>query len=437
MQNINNFENAFGKADVDFQNNVYRTLNRLSADEVRYSLRKPRLRLVAIAAIVCVLIFGSAAALAVTGVIDFGSFYQSIFSNPEAEPYVSTTDMIKLIGSSDDLEIEPIAGFIDGEKLYIQMKITSMNDKSIPEQLYIIDGDYIVNVGDVTISHLDEKTALITFMSHIKSKDREGTTIYLMFNAISSEPISVENRPDNIPTDPPPVPVDNNDVGQDIKYSDAITFFGNWEIAVSANSILFLRYIDAHIFGLSSSVRIGATSFEIQLFSNDDNPFNPDSEYNNIENTGLPLDLTDIEDGEVFITLDDGTVIIGILQGVTFDNYIASFWYSTEFINPVNVISINFYSEIIPVHKDLIPAIGIDGTHGYVYEHMLHYGPFPRVNNPEEAMEYMEWLTKHQGEMMQAGKTFIWTIPLFAEDGVTIIGEFGVGGGSWWIEYRE
>ena len=352
MQNINNFENAFGRADVDFQNNVYRILNELNVDEDKYFMRKPKLRIVAIAAIVCVLIFGSAAALAVTGVIDFGYFYNSIFSNPEAELYVSTDDMISIVGSSTDLEIEPIAGFIDGEKLYVQLKLTSLNDVSIPERLYVIDGSYIVNVGDVTISHIDEKTAMITFMSHIRPTDNEGKNIHLKFNAISSEPISVENRSDNIPTDPPPVPTDENEVVYAIEYYDAVTFLGDWEITVSANSVLFSRYIECNVFGLSTQVRISATSFEIKLFSNDDSPFNPESSYENKNDTGLPFELPEGETGGVSLTLDDGSIIEGIFQGMIFDAKIASYWYSTQFVNPVNVVSINFYGEVIDVRID-------------------------------------------------------------------------------------
>jgi hypothetical protein len=78
---------------------------------------------------------------------------------------------------------------------------------------------------------------------------------------------------------------------------------------------------------------------------------------------------------------------------------------------------------------DLIPAMGIDGTEGYINSSYSGHGPFPQPNNPEEAEVYMQWLHERQEEIKVTGEKYIWTIPLYASDGVTVIGEYGISPG--------
>jgi len=71
---------------------------------------------------------------------------------------------------------------------------------------------------------------------------------------------------------------------------------------------------------------------------------------------------------------------------------------------------------------DLIRAMGDDGIIGYVYAIDLR-GPIP--NTPEEALAIMQM----QGTKLRS-------IPLYASDGQTVLGEFFVGGGER-TEYYE
>jgi hypothetical protein len=64
---------------------------------------------------------------------------------------------------------------------------------------------------------------------------------------------------------------------------------------------------------------------------------------------------------------------------------------------------------------DLISAIATNGKLGYVYSKDLQG---PEINNPEEALEYMESVK---------GTTLI--VPVYESDGETVIGEFEAG--SW------
>ena len=83
----------------------------------------------------------------------------------------------------------------------------------------------------------------------------------------------------------------------------------------------------------------------------------------------------------------------------------------------------NPYSTDPQDEPDLIAAIGIDGTEGYVYRVDLD-GNQP--SNPEEAIEYMEEMEKAYAEAREAGEEFSRYIPLYASDGTTVIGEFGI-----------
>lgn len=65
---------------------------------------------------------------------------------------------------------------------------------------------------------------------------------------------------------------------------------------------------------------------------------------------------------------------------------------------------------------DLIMAVGIDGTEGYIKKGDLP--PMPK--SPEEAL-------KQKADMKAKGS---YTIPLYKLDGKTVIGEFPIGGGT-------
>lgn len=71
----------------------------------------------------------------------------------------------------------------------------------------------------------------------------------------------------------------------------------------------------------------------------------------------------------------------------------------------------------------LIAAIGIDGSKGYIYKADLDKD---MPETPEEAQKYMEMLNSRIEEIAKTGEKYVWTIPLYAEDGETVIGEYGI-----------
>jgi hypothetical protein len=299
-----------------------------------------------IAAVITVLAALCGTALAAAGIIDFGKFYNSIFSNPDASPYVSTNDMISISGGGDDLLIEPIAGFIAGEgNLYIQLKLTALNDIPLPETLYILNGNHVINLGDVVISKVDERTAIISFRTHDGRRDSESEMISLKFDAVSSVPMRIDNNGE--PDSAPIVSICESD-----SLENAITYSGQWEVLVSSNSIIETRYVDGNFEEREARVRIEATVVEIQVFGNEYAPFLVDSSGS--------INYRFDSKGTIRITLVDGRVIENSMveseagagsnndavdEHGNRDYGMASYWCSIEFINPADVIGIELFGE--------------------------------------------------------------------------------------------
>lgn len=80
-------------------------------------------------------------------------------------------------------------------------------------------------------------------------------------------------------------------------------------------------------------------------------------------------------------------------------------------------------SPTVQEFPQLIAAIGIDGTEGYVYADDLH-GDQP--NNEKEAIEYMNQLNAEIEKANKSQSEYLRFIPLYSEDGKTIIGQFGI-----------
>lgn len=71
----------------------------------------------------------------------------------------------------------------------------------------------------------------------------------------------------------------------------------------------------------------------------------------------------------------------------------------------------------------LIAAIGVDGTNGYVKHDDLNKN---QPTNPDEAIKYMEKLETAVGKARNSGSEYSELIPLYDSDGETIIGQFRI-----------
>jgi hypothetical protein len=74
---------------------------------------------------------------------------------------------------------------------------------------------------------------------------------------------------------------------------------------------------------------------------------------------------------------------------------------------------------------DLIAAIGLDGTKGYVLSKDLQ-DKMPKT--PEEAVAITKEIRKASAEAKAKGSNIIREVPLYSVDGKTVIGKFGISG---------
>lgn len=89
---------------------------------------------------------------------------------------------------------------------------------------------------------------------------------------------------------------------------------------------------------------------------------------------------------------------------------------------------------------DLVAAVGVDGTEGFVYASELADAQMlgMTVNNPEEAAAYMKQLKQEIERAKAENRPYLRYIPLYESDGVTVIGEFGVGlADQVWVEWKD
>lgn len=133
-----------------------------------------------------------------------------------------------------------------------------------------------------------------------------------------------------------------------------------------------------------------------------------------------------------------GVVCLGVLFTLALDSYTSDADVSPDF--DVNDNGQTYGSAILSEYEaaifpDLILAEGIDGTEGFVLKEDLEgTGPLDKPRNPEEAMIYMQLLDDLIAETearaalhnLESHEIYLYYIPLYASDGVTVIGEFGI-----------
>jgi len=331
--------------------------------------RKPAKRILLAAAAVVIMLALSLTALAATGVLDFGRFYESIFANPEASPYIVTGEGISIIeenntnavlhnediinndGNGSDLTIEPVAAFIDGWQIYIQIKVTVLNDVPLPDTLYIYDGNTWINYGETTVSRLDEASAVISFMTlgnHVTYfKDgspvyyhtpewEQADTVTLTIDAVSSSPIR-----------------DMDVLGP--SEEEYVIYNGQWELSISIDNETVSRidpgFIKTDYMGLDTTVTVHATSITISIYAGEGTPFIMKEIYSiedllndtYYEDNGLPVPSKQERTGDVVITLIDGRKVEPLVESLSNDDMQACYSYSMEFINPEDILSVLFF----------------------------------------------------------------------------------------------
>jgi len=318
--------------------------------------RKPKMRGLLAAAVVVIMITLSITALAATGVIDFGRFYNTIFSNPEALPFITEDDIITSSEDSSELTIEPVAVFADGWQIYIQLKVTVLNGVPLPDTIYLFDGNTWINYGETTVSRLDEASAVISFMTlgnHVTFiKDgspvfyhtpewEQADTVTFKIDAVSSSPF--RNAESGVYVSGSP------------EEEEFVFYSGQWEFSVPIDKETVNRidpgFIETVYEGLYATASIHATSFEVRLYSNENTPFEIKDygigtdvvNYTFYDDNGLPEPSFVEKTGDVVITLADGRTVEPRISSTSNDDMLACYTYTMGFINPEDVVSVMFF----------------------------------------------------------------------------------------------
>ncbi len=176
------------------------TMNKISgaADDSsaeRYTVLRRHGRRFAIVATAAVLALSLAtAALAASGVIDLGAFYNSIFNNSKATPYVKTGDEITTQVNDGDVTVELLAGFLESARsgAYVQMRIQDPTGTKLSESLIFINNGNTLNTGSVSVRMEDANTAVASMF--ITPVNAAGGEVKLSFDTIASGIQSIESE---------------------------------------------------------------------------------------------------------------------------------------------------------------------------------------------------------------------------------------------------
>lgn len=120
MHDLKNSKNVFGHADDGFKRSVYCALERFPQHEGRNTMRKARVGLVAVVAILCIMITTTALAFANDwGILDFLTKREnSVELLPEAEKIVQTA-MPQQGGTSEQVTFTVRDAVLDGQQLFV------------------------------------------------------------------------------------------------------------------------------------------------------------------------------------------------------------------------------------------------------------------------------------------------------------------------------
>lgn len=299
MNNINyNEEFLDARSSIkakDIQRLVHRSLS--GGARTLHARKAPLRRLGLIAASIVLMLSISMTALAATGVIDFGAFYNSLFASDKASPYVASRNEISA-SSNGDLSIEPLAAILDDERLYIQLKITGLSSKTLPDSLYFFNNGQRLDIGDGYIISVDDNTVIANIM--VFARNIDDGKIELRFDKISAV---------------------YDDSGM------ATSFSGDWDFLIPADKLLKTKILDDVFIGYGTRVLIGATLLKIEVFSD-------------FSKGGIDFDY--MAPGAAVLNLKDGTTVPLTFSGQFTDNRVSAFDYNMEFVNPIDVVSVAF-----------------------------------------------------------------------------------------------
>ena len=345
-----NYDNAFGHQDKAFEETVHTTLNKLrnnieTGREISkdYTHRRFIKRFATIAAAAVLALALTTITLAVSGVINInlGAFYNSIFNNEKAVPYILTSDGITINSNDGDVTIDPVAVFYDSvsKTIYIKMLIHDPVGNRLSKSFFFYSNNKLmIDAFDVRGNVIDENTASVVFpiSAFYSAEHRDGS--------YTIPAVSNEDSEDYIYTGNLTFDFDMIATGDDPKISLFTIFEGKWEFSIAGAQILNERKFTGEFNGHKTQAALGALSLEVTVFTNYFKQNESNDEYF--------FDFPNQPDNKnaVTILLKDGTVVHPEYHGGSgsIDENWSSLYYTIDtFINPAEVANISFFNSLL------------------------------------------------------------------------------------------
>jgi len=279
-------------------------------------------RIAVAAAAVMLMAAISVTALAATGVIDLGGFYNSIFNNAKADEYIVSGSDITYENHSADLKIEPLKAMYDSDNLYISAKVTSLNGTPLPDEFTFGASDTGIEGYAKCAERIDDYTAVVNLvflsMPWAQVKEENGSvtvgldTAYAYpedsYEAISSIGSGAVDSAVGIP-------------------ENATVWNGEWNITLKLGKQVSPKELTAAADGKELKAVVNGTSVSF---------VSSESSY---EVTG-----GDPQDAGLTLTLSDGTVVSGLSEfaSVAFIDGVLTETVSIPFVNPAEVVAVTY-----------------------------------------------------------------------------------------------
>ncbi|MDR3289519.1 MAG: hypothetical protein LBT22_08840, partial [Peptococcaceae bacterium] len=173
-QGIN--DSAFPKETWSAERVKELTMNKLHNDprqtaEYPHAPRRLRRRLAMVAAAALLTLTVATAALAVSGALDVGAFYNSIFNNSAAAPYIRTGNGITVQANSGEVTIEPLAGLLDPIRhgVYLQLRLQDPTGAKLPDSasLCFVNNGSILETSDISVTVEDANTIVVSMFVYL------------------------------------------------------------------------------------------------------------------------------------------------------------------------------------------------------------------------------------------------------------------------------
>ncbi|MCL2627938.1 MAG: hypothetical protein FWD44_04475, partial [Oscillospiraceae bacterium] len=163
---------------------------RKTKESKAYKTHQPALRRLrpgfAVAAAILITLLFTTTVLAATGVLNYRDFFNSVFNNEAAAPYIHTGDDITIHISDSDIEVKLVSAFFDAayvDKIFFELDITDPTGKRLSDSFILFartDFGYHPLSLDYSahVQRINENTVRAAFsVSHFFRKTPEGVNI--------------------------------------------------------------------------------------------------------------------------------------------------------------------------------------------------------------------------------------------------------------------